>query len=75
MVVTSLMIIHLFIPTAELRYVEVVGTQKNTLTKEWFEITIWALLGAKHVGKVSVLKRMLTFKHPFTIIYFVHWRI
>ena len=36
-----------FLSTAELRYVEVVGTQKNTSTKEWFEITNWALWGAK----------------------------
>jgi len=40
--------------TAELRYVEVVGTQKNTSTKEWFEINKWELKGAKHFGKIIV---------------------
>jgi len=53
--------------TAELRYVEVLGTQKNTSTYEWFEITNWALWRAKHLTNFS-LKRMLTFKHPFTIL-------
>ena len=42
--------------TAELRYVEVVGTQKNTSTQEWFEITNWTLWGAKHFDKILVLK-------------------
>jgi len=26
------------------------------------------ITGAKHFGKITVLKRMLTFKHPFTIL-------
>jgi len=48
---------------------------RNVLQQEWLEIINWALWGAKHFGKISVFKRMLTFKHSFTIIYFVHWRI
>ena len=60
--------------TAELCYVEVVGTQNNTSTQEWFDLTKWALWGANNFDKVSVLKRMLTFKHiilPFKLISFI----
>jgi len=28
----------------------------------------FGIMGAKHFGKISVLKRMLTFKHRFTIL-------
>jgi len=44
------------------------GPRKILRHRNGFEITNWALWGAKHFGKISVLKRMLTFKHIFTIL-------
>ena len=43
-----------FVYTAELRYVEVGGTRKNTSTQECFEITKWA-----YDNNVMTIQKML----------------
>jgi len=52
-------LVYVFEDTDELRYVEMVGTQKNTSTYEWFDLTKWALWKANIFAKVSVLKKRL----------------